>query len=59
MCVQQDGANIDLIIVISISCGCGSITCGNPLNVVEESDNEDELYRSIRDERNQFSIVYR
>ena len=27
------------------SCGCGSITCGNPLNVVEESDTEDELQR--------------
>ena len=25
------------------SCGCGSITYGNPLNVVEGSDTEDEL----------------
>ena len=25
------------------SCGCGSITCGNPLNNVEDSDSEDEL----------------
>ena len=42
--MQQDGANVDLILVISIlSCDCGFITCGNPLNVVEESDNEDEL----------------
>ena len=41
--MQQDGSNVDLILVISISCDCGSITCGNPLNVVEESDNEDEL----------------
>ena len=42
--MQQDGANVDLILVISIlSCDCGSITWGNPLNVVEESDKEDEL----------------
>ena len=25
------------------SCDCRSITCGNPLNVVEEADTEDEL----------------
>ena len=25
------------------ACGCGSITCGNPLNVVEEADTEGEL----------------
>ena len=39
-CVQQDGANGDLIIYIKC---CGSITCGNLLNPVEESDTEDEL----------------
>ena len=42
-CVQQDGANVDLIISISSAFGCSVITCDNPLNVVEESDNEDEL----------------
>ena len=43
--MEQDGANVDLILVISFlpACGCGSITCGNQLNAVEESDNEDEL----------------
>ena len=42
--MQQDGANVDLILVVSISSVLrGSITCGNPLNVVEELDSEDEL----------------
>ena len=41
--MQQDGANVDLIISIVFRHGCGSITCGNPLNVVDESDTEDEL----------------
>ena len=40
----QSVCNKTPILVITIlSCECGSITCGNPLNVVEESDNEDEL----------------
>ena len=42
--MQQDGANVDLILVISIS-SVLRLWFGNPLNVVEESDNEDELIR--------------
>ena len=42
-CVQQVGANGDLIISKVCFCGCSSITCGNLLNAVGESDTEDEL----------------
>ena len=42
--MQQDGANVDLIIAIVFRLAAVVlITCGNPLNVVEESDTEDEL----------------
>ena len=37
LCTGKDPAEYD--------CDCGSITGGNPLNVVEESDTEDEFQR--------------
>ena len=34
------------------SCGCGSVTCANPLNVAEDSDTEDDRSKRNRNKRN-------
>ena len=38
--VPQEDANADKTGILL--CGCGSVTCGKPMNFVENSDTEDE-----------------
>ena len=39
------------------SCGCGSVICGNPLNVAEDSDTEDNRSKRNRYKRKKLSLI--